>query len=203
MEDGTIPSKKYLGSSRAEIHERFERTSVTLVERKSEAEPTVRPFSVLQDLRKYLEDPCSMASQPKVQLFVVKDLSREAVEYLGSRFDIDPHFFWAHIGDTSQWKTTPRLTVTCLRRPWFHIRNIEIRMDHSGKWEDLQWGTPYCNMARYVRHSRIKAPGYPNTISFMDTQTTIWTGKGELCSNATILLVSCLWIYLPQRDSFS
>lgn len=49
-------------------------------------------------LKKYFSQPRDDASV-RLRLFVVEDLSREVIETLGSKFDIDPSFFREHLVD--------------------------------------------------------------------------------------------------------
>lgn len=49
-------------------------------------------------LEEYLSEPSNDPSV-KLRLFVVEDLSRDVIEALGSKFDIDPSFFREHLVD--------------------------------------------------------------------------------------------------------
>lgn len=51
-----------------------------------------------ETLKEYLSEPRNDPSV-KLRLFVVEDLSREVIEALGSKFDIDPSFFREHLVD--------------------------------------------------------------------------------------------------------
>lgn len=54
-----------------------------------------------------------------VRLFVVEDLSSAVIELLGSRFDIDPCFFRAHLSDYVWYN---------MRDPWFKMPLIYSRL---------------------------------------------------------------------------
>lgn len=78
-------------------------------------------------------DSLTADSSSKANLIVVEDLSRDAIELLGSRFDVDPSFFrqqladyaWYNIG--SWWRDPPNLDVTSSGQNWFTIRFLRTR----------------------------------------------------------------------------
>lgn len=69
----------------------------------------------------------------RFNLIVVKDLSRDVIEMLGSHLDVDPSFFrqhvtnraWHKVGDW--WKEPPNLDVAFSGQNWFSIRYIRAR----------------------------------------------------------------------------
>ncbi|KAI1466049.1 uncharacterized protein F4812DRAFT_461025 [Daldinia caldariorum] len=61
------------------------------------------------------------------RLYVVEDLSRDVIECLGSKLDIDPLFFREHINDYTwyntrdPWVELPDLDIVSRDRPYFHL----------------------------------------------------------------------------------
>lgn len=70
---------------------------------------------------------------PKTNLIVVEDLSRDVIELLGSRFDVDPSFFREHLADYawynigSWWRDPPNLDVSSSKENWFTLRFLRTR----------------------------------------------------------------------------
>ncbi|KAI0191470.1 hypothetical protein EV127DRAFT_387712 [Xylaria flabelliformis] len=69
----------------------------------------------------------------KLKLFIVEDLSREVIERLGYRFDIDPDFFRSHIHDYAWYNIRdpywdpPDLQMNVIHRDWCQIRFCRAR----------------------------------------------------------------------------
>ncbi len=69
----------------------------------------------------------------KLRLFVVEDLSRDVIEALGSKLDIEPAFFreqivdyaWCNIRD--RWQDPPGLRVAEGHRRWVQLRYVTAR----------------------------------------------------------------------------
>lgn len=84
-----------------ERNERMGRTRVTLLEYPADGEaPTRSDFKTSKDLdERILKLESEKSSSVKFRLFVVEDLSRDVIETLGSRYDVDPSFFREHLVD--------------------------------------------------------------------------------------------------------
>jgi hypothetical protein len=67
------------------------------------------------------------------RLYVVEDLSRDMIEYLGRELDIDPLFFREHINDywwyntRDPWVELPDLDVVSRERPYFRLTYVQPR----------------------------------------------------------------------------
>lgn len=61
------------------------------------------------------------------RLYIVEDLSRDVIEHLGSKLDIDPLFFREHINDFTwyntrdPWVELPDLDIVSRDRPYFRL----------------------------------------------------------------------------------
>ncbi|EMC95607.1 hypothetical protein BAUCODRAFT_44556, partial [Baudoinia panamericana UAMH 10762] len=79
-----------------------------------------------------MNDPSDGGKAP-VRLIIVEDLSRDVVELLGARYDIDPLFFLSHIGDylfhntRDRWVELPDLNVVARQRPYFNVSYLRAR----------------------------------------------------------------------------
>ncbi|KAL8704850.1 MAG: hypothetical protein Q9201_002009 [Fulgogasparrea decipioides] len=72
-------------------------------------------------------------------LFVAEDLSRDVIEHLGARLDVDPMFFRGHISDyvwyniRDPWIELPDLDIVSRNRSSFSIRYAQTRYFQNGK----------------------------------------------------------------------
>lgn len=91
------------------------RTRVTLLEYPAGGEaPTRSDFESAEDLEEHIIELESQEnSSVKFRLFVVEDLSRDVIETLGARYDVDPSFFREHIVDYI-WYNISESTRGCL-----------------------------------------------------------------------------------------
>jgi hypothetical protein len=193
MEVGTVHTRwEKLKDNLHEREERWSRTNVTIVTEKSESLPE---FLVITDVGnlKYM----TLASAPTrsmmpadeqcYRLFIVEDLSTQVIETLGSRYNIDPHFFREQLNDNafynvrSAWASTPTLFASKKRRKWFRIRNVRLRYHPSeisyanarleaSKFNIVRRLDDDCNNWQYQ-----DVPG--SVVSICRTRTTIWVGE--------------------------
>lgn len=87
--------------SEKEREERMGRTKVALLEYPDDGgAPSITHFSDSADLDKHISEIDEKdSSSIRFRLFVAEDLSRQVIETLGSRYDVDPSFFREHIAD--------------------------------------------------------------------------------------------------------
>ncbi|KAH7342986.1 hypothetical protein BKA65DRAFT_431202 [Rhexocercosporidium sp. MPI-PUGE-AT-0058] len=75
----------------------------------------------------------------KLRLYVVEDLSRDVIEALGSKLDIEPAFFREHIVDYAwcnirdRWQDPPNLRVAEGHRRWVQVRYVTARYYKTAK----------------------------------------------------------------------
>ncbi|KAK4954950.1 hypothetical protein LTR10_007142 [Elasticomyces elasticus] len=80
-----------------------------------------------------LNTPLPSAEQPPIRLIISEDLSRDVVELLGSKYDIDPLFFRSHIDDylfhntRDPWVELPDLDVVTRQRCHFNVQYLRAR----------------------------------------------------------------------------
>ena len=132
MEVTTSPTKlKFLTST--DKLERASRTKVSLLDIDSRRIFKRTNYATIDGLSKALKDPSSGHENVNVRLFLVEDLSRDVIEALGARFDIDPLFFRGHISDYTwyhtrdPWVELSDLAIVSSRRPFYHFRYAQTR----------------------------------------------------------------------------
>jgi hypothetical protein len=98
-------------------HER-EMSRVAVIEYRSEAPPEQKVFKSSEELHCHFEKTATTdSSSPRQRLFVLEDLSLNAIEVLGSHLRIPPSFFGAHWADPAT--------------PTFNHRNTFCRYSES------------------------------------------------------------------------
>ena len=114
-------------------NERARRTKVTILDFQP-GEPVDRTdYSDIDRLSEALGSPASCHDNVHARLFIVEDLSRDVIEKLGARFDIDPLFFRGHISDylwnntRDPWVELPDLDIVSRKRSYLHIRYVQTR----------------------------------------------------------------------------
>lgn len=213
MQVGTTPLQwKYLNlpENHEERDERCSRTNVTYIEYKPEKDPKPVPINLADDLKKTLASLTYNPSEaPPLRLFIVEDLSRDVIELLGSRFDVDPLFFREQIEDyvwhnlRDPWAMAPSLTSSTKQRSWFRLRNMRLRYHkteesfEAGRQEANKWNVlrrpdndnnhwTHKDEAQRDENGRVMTKA---AVSIMRTRTTIWIGKDRKCGNGTVGIV--------------
>ncbi|OTB09088.1 hypothetical protein M426DRAFT_18472 [Hypoxylon sp. CI-4A] len=135
MEVTTSPNKwqliKDLPHLEALQAERAGRTNIAAIDFVSgQPAPTMQHITTSMDLLECLEEPAAPGS---TRLYVVEDLSRDVIEHLGSKLDIDPLFFREHINDYTwyntrdPWVELPDLDIVSRSRPYFRLMYMQPR----------------------------------------------------------------------------
>jgi hypothetical protein len=133
MEVSTTPLRwKFLkGPEKAkERHQRAEKTNVARLDFFPEEKVTCEYLKKPEELKAGLDEK---PRDVQFQLFVVEDLSRQVIELLGAKFDIDPSFFRAHINDYAWYNVRdrfmdpPNLDIISERQDWFQVRWVRPR----------------------------------------------------------------------------
>ena len=91
------PKQKFLNDQ--DRRERASRTKVAMLTFGPDAHVHRVDFSDINNLSTALNEPRNSHDDVHARLFVVEDLSRDVIEALGARFDVDPLFFRGHISD--------------------------------------------------------------------------------------------------------
>ena len=210
MEVGTSPLQwKYIKNKNGageERYERIKRCKITFIEYQPKTAPRSMPIDAIASvpgkmgLKERLDTLTHKAGEdPPLRLFTVEDLSREVIESLGARFDIDPLFFREHIEDyvwhntRDPWATPPSLTSSTQQRSWFRLRNMRLRY-HKDKesFKTAQWQANDWNVLRRPdndnNHWAHKDEPHA-VVSVMRTRSTIWIGKDKMCGDGTVGII--------------
>ena len=198
MEVGTTPNRWLDVRNYKQREERAERTRVTFIDYSKQAKKTdIRTASELKELLSGIS--CSPTEDLPLGLFLVEDLSREVIEMLGAKFDIDPLFFREQILDYSwfntrdPWAMAPSLMASMRHRDWFRVRNVRLRYFASHQsFQDAQRESRTFNVQRRLDDDE-------NTWRYMDkigatvamtrTKTAIWIGNNGPQGRGTIGIV--------------
>jgi hypothetical protein len=198
MEVGTIPVRWLGVRNDKQREERAERTKVTFIDYSGQAKKF--DISTANELKKVLSDiSCSPSEDLPLGLFLVEDLSREVIEMLGSKFDIDPLFFREQIVDYNwfntrdPWAMAPSLMASMRHRNWFRMRNVRLRYFTSDQsFQNAQMESKTFNVQRRLDDDE-------NTWRYMDkvgatialtrTKTSIWIGNNGPNGRGTIGIV--------------
>ncbi|KAI2638907.1 hypothetical protein GGS26DRAFT_362108 [Hypomontagnella submonticulosa] len=112
-------------------NERASRTKVAVVDFVPGKEtPSMKQITNSKGLADCLNET---ATPNATRLYVVEDLSRDVIEHLGSKLDIDPQFFREHINDYTwynvrdPWVELPDLNIVSRTRPYFRLTYIQPR----------------------------------------------------------------------------
>jgi hypothetical protein len=115
------------------------------------------------------------------RLFLVENISRDFIEYLGSHFDIDPAMFSSHIygfdwfGRCSSATTVPSLPSGLRTQEFAHFRYLEARPVRAGINDPVNVdGLPCfnCNILRKFSVMTLSSTRYP--IGFARRHVTVW-----------------------------
>lgn len=200
MEVGTTPLRWTERDREHDLH-RIDRTTVTFLEFHSSDNHSVRQIRSLPDFKQTLTSLShAPGSKPPMRLFIVEDLSREVIEALGSRFDIDPMCFREQIDDyvwhnvRDPWAQPPSLMASTKHRNWFMLRNMRLRYhetrdDFNAAWKE----TNTWNVLRRPDDDENEESGAgdeaESVVSILRTRTVVWIGKDKQCNDATVGII--------------
>lgn len=137
MEIGTTPMRweSLKGEThRAQREERTTRTTVTRIDYQKAGTILKTSYESSKALGAALEENSGeLLEDVLFRLFIVEDLSREVIEQLGAKYDIEPHFFREHIFDYAwyntrdRWAYPPRFNRSVREQRWFQLRFTTAR----------------------------------------------------------------------------
>ncbi|KAF2721074.1 hypothetical protein K431DRAFT_247701, partial [Polychaeton citri CBS 116435] len=138
-----------------------------------------------------------------VRLVVVEDLSRDTIELLGSRFNVDPHFFRSQLNDYLFYENRdpaverPRLRSIRRKAAHFHVQHLRPRFYQSAAaFDKATHEASVFNVLRRIdshRTHRIGKDRDGSLVTLMRTNTSVWIqpprDRAEDGSLVAILLV--------------
>jgi hypothetical protein len=189
MEVGTSPTKwKYL--TKAHTEERAKRTRVTIVELTPGEESTRKDIQKSEQLAEVLNDP-AFADPEYARIIIVEDLSRDVIEALGTKYDINPSFFRGQISDflwfntRDPWVELSDLDHVGSERNYFNVRYMRPRYFASeASIKDAKDALGSFNVLRHVeedlswRVRELKKPVGP-TVGVVRSKTSLWIRKNK------------------------
>ena len=152
----TTPTKVKLLNEK-DRDERSSRTNVTILDFEPKAPVSRIDCSDANHLSAILNGPAVENDQVHARLFIVEDLSRDVIEQLGSRFNVDPLFFREHVSDyiwynsRDPWVDLPNLDIHSRKRSYAHVRYVQTRYFRSQKsLRRARWEAGGFNVLRRV-----------------------------------------------------
>lgn len=164
--------------------ERASRTKVAMLTFEPNTYVSRADYSNIKELSEALDELGKSHNEANVRLLVVEDLSRDVIEALGARFDIDPLFFRGHISDymwhntRDPWVELPDLDVTSRKRPYMHVRYVQTRYFRS-EWslKRAKWEAGGFNVLRRVDKDGnwVRDVDIPNSdVGLIRSRTSLW-----------------------------
>lgn len=162
MEVTTSPVKwKFIKLHPQNRRERASRCNVCVLDFYHDRLPHRPIYDNIADFKRALEAPLQDKSHLPDRLLIVEDLSRDVVELLGAKYDIDPLFFLSHISDYlfhntgDTWVELPDLEVVARQRQHFTLRYLRARYFKTlESFENAEFQTGAFNILRRLDSDR-------------------------------------------------
>jgi hypothetical protein len=146
MEVTTQPTKaKFL--NKIDKEERGSRTNVTVLDFDKDYNNERNDYKTITSLQQqFNKGPTDTNDKVHARLVIVEDLSRDVIETLGARFDIDPLFFRQHISDYTwynnrdPWVEYSEMDLVTNQRNFFHMNYVQCRYFRNKAEQDLGTG---------------------------------------------------------------
>ena len=181
------PKQKFLDDQ--DRREKASRTKIAMLTFRPNAVVHRVDFSDISNLSTALIEPQNSHDDVHARLFVVEDLSRDVIEALGARFDIDPLFFRGHISDymwhntRDPWVELPDLDVTSRKRSYLHVRYVQTRYFRSeDSLRRAKWEAGGFNVLRRVDKDGNWVPDVdiPNSdVGLVRSRTSFWVRSNK------------------------
>ena len=150
----------------------------------------------MQSLTEALSGKCDDISDGHARLFIVEDLSRDVIEALGSKFDVDPHFFRGHISDyiwhntRDPWVELPDLDCILRKRSYLHVRYVQTRyFRNKASVKAAKWEAGGFNVLRRVDQDGnwVRDVDIPNSdVGLVRTRTSFWVRPNKSGVKGTV-----------------
>ncbi|KAH9843269.1 hypothetical protein Tdes44962_MAKER07590 [Teratosphaeria destructans] len=127
------PKWKFIKKNAQNRDERARRCKVCVLDFSPQKPPEKPVYTDIAALKDALDAPPTASGRVPDRLIIVEDLSRDVVELLGGKYDIDPLFFLSHIGDylfhntRDPWVEMPDLDVIARQRSFFTLQYLRGR----------------------------------------------------------------------------
>jgi hypothetical protein len=170
--------------------ERAIRTKVAVLSFEPKTASIREDLSNIDELTAFLNRPGNDHDNVHARLFIVEDLSRDVIEELGTRFDVDPSFFRGHISDY-MWNNT--------RDPWVELAPMEACSRKQTHLHVRYVQTRYFRSEESLAHARWEAGGF-NVLRRVDKDGN-WVPGADIEGSDVGLVRSrtSLWIR-PNKD---
>jgi hypothetical protein len=191
MEVSTSVSRHtYLSENPQGRSERARRVHITQIDFKKGEKPERYEYNDRVSLNAALNSAGAPSSQPDARMYVVEDLSRDMIELLGSKFNVDPHFFRSHLNDY-MWNAVVvdgveqrDLDIIRRKRSHFMLRYLRSRYYRNTKaFENALEQSANFNVLRQIDSDRSREylmDGNGAAVCLMRAKTSLWTRTSSL-----------------------
>ncbi|KAI1639629.1 hypothetical protein F4809DRAFT_594920, partial [Biscogniauxia mediterranea] len=200
MQVTTSPVKWQFIGSKPDIEdirqERAQRVKVAAVDFVAgQAPPRVQEITNGSGLARCLDSPLPSGTS---RLYIVEDLSRDVVEILGSKLDIDPLFFREQISDyfwyntRDPWVELPDLEVVSRDRPFFRISYMQPRyFENENEFIAAKREAGLFNVLRRLDDDNHGSLFDENgaTVALVRCKTSLWIKPGTEKDRIGVLLI--------------
>ena len=176
------PKQKYL--TKEDRKEKAIRTKVAILDFAPDGSVRRSDITDHRDLSQAFKKDQDTHDDVHVRLLVVEDLSRDVIETLGSRYDIDPHFFRGFISDymwhniRDPWVELPDLDIITRKHSYLHVRYVQTRyFRDKASVKCAKWEAGGFNVLRRVDKDGNWVPGIdiPNSdVGLVRSRTSLW-----------------------------
>ena len=168
-------------------------------------------FLCSEDLSRAFSNPSSFNDDVHARLIVVEDLSRDVIEILGARFDIDPLFFRNFISDYLWFNTRdrfhehPDLDIMARKRSHVIVRFMQTRYFRTtASLKQAKWECGGFNVLRRLNkdetHLRcVDLPG--SDVGFIRSRSSLWIRPNKAGEKG--VLGELFSIYLAHPSTFA
>ena len=188
MKVTTAPPKQKFLNDQDKI-ERASRTKVVMLTFEPDTPVHRVDYSNISDLSTALNGLREARNDAHARLFVIEDLSRDVIEAVGARFDVDSLFFRGHISDymwynpRDSWVELPDLDITSRKRSYLHVRFFQTRYFRSeDSLTKARWEAGGFNVLRRVDRDGhwIEEIDIPNSdVALVRSRTSFWVRSNK------------------------
>ena len=190
MEVSTSVSRHtYLSENLPARSERARRVHITQIDFKKGQEPERIEYNDRISLNAALNSTTVPSIHPEARIYVVEDLSRDMIELLGAKFNVDPHFFRSHLNDY-MWNAVVvdgvegrDLDIVRRKRSHFMLQYLRSRYYRDTKaFENALEQSANFNVLRQIDSDRSREYLMDKSgaaVCLMRAKTSLWTRKSS------------------------
>jgi hypothetical protein len=169
--------------------ERWKKTNICRLDYQKPSQNLPVTVEYFNEITLLSENERLESTNPDFRLYVVEDLSRDVIEYLGKRYDIEPDFFREHILDFAWsnvrdfWRNPPNLVKESRQRRWTQVRFVTARYFETPRL--FQVATKEASGWNVLRrpdndgNDKVSFDKEGSIVSLIRTRASFWHRPGE------------------------